>query len=249
MTRSALSACGNERSRRTAGRVHRAAAPTCAGQGGTGAACGPSRQPPRGRRIPQGDREFATSPARATRPGAAARRRGSSRCRGRGRTRCRRGAGRRSWWTTSSMSWANASASPKVLPTPPGNSESPVKRCGWPPSEQSRRRAARSSRGCGRRGRSRRACSRRPGPCRPGRTSRAIGTPVCSVMASASGTPATVAAPVASTTSARARWWSQCWWVVRTWVSPASPISGSRVAEASAASIRTCSPVCLQVSR
>ena len=47
-------------------------------------------------------------------------------------------------------------------------------------------------------------------------TGRVTGTPVCSVMASASGAPATTSAPVASTTSASARWWSQCRWVVTT---------------------------------
>ena len=110
--------------------------------------------------------------------GAAARRRGSSRCRGRGRTRSRRGAGRRSWLDTSSISCANASASPKVLPTPPGKSESPVKRCGWPsgssyssaiepgvwPASGDHLERAR----------------RRRRPCRRRRPAGSTGTPVCS---------------------------------------------------------------------
>ena len=83
----------------------------------------------------------------------------------------------------------------------------------------------------------------------PSSTVRVTGTPVCSVIASASGAPATTSAPVAATTSASARWWSQCWWVVMTWVSPASPIRGSNVDGSAAASMSTWSPVEAQRSR
>ena len=62
----------------------------------------------------------------------------------------------------------------------------------------------------------------------PSPTRRVTSTPVCSVIASASGSPATTSAPVAATTSASARWWSQCWWVVTTVVSPASADQGEQ---------------------
>ena len=56
--------------------------------------------------------------------------------------------------------------------------------------------------------------------------------------------------PVAATSrticSARARWWSQCWWVVTTCVSPASPISPSRVDGSAAAVIRTESSIVIR---
>jgi len=44
----------------------------------------------------------------------------------------------------------------------------------------------------------------------PSITRRDTGTPVADWIASASGSPAMEEAPVTETTSARARWWSQC---------------------------------------
>ena len=85
---------------------------------------------------------------------------------------------------------AKAASSPKVLPTPPGKSESPVNRCGWP-SGVVVQQGDRAGRVAGER-RSPRACRCRPAtvspsPHRAGSTA----TPVCSVIASASGAPAT----------------------------------------------------------
>ena len=128
---------------------------------------------------------LATSPARATRRGAAARRRGSSRCRGRGRTRCRRGAGRRPWSTPRRSAGRRPSASPNVLPTPPGNSESPVKRCGCAVGVvvQQRDRAGGVA---GDRDHLERAVADGDGVALR-RPAGSTATPVCSVIASASG--------------------------------------------------------------
>jgi hypothetical protein len=60
---------------------------------------------------------------------------------------------------------------------------------------------------------------------------------------------ATVVAPVASTTSGSARWWSQCPCVVTTVRTSASPIIASSAGASAAASTSSDSPVAVEVSR
>ena len=105
----------------------------------------------------------------------------------------------------------------QVLPTPPGNSESPVNRCGvpsgssyssaiepgvWPDEVDHLEPAVADLDDV-----AVPDAARRPAPAARRR-------PRC---------PATVSAPVAATTSGSARWWSQCWWVVTTRRSPSAP--------------------------
>ena len=72
-----------------------------------------------------------TSRGRATPAWTGAPRRGSSPCRGRGRTRSRP-AGGRTACVPRRRSARRTARDPVVAPTPPGNSESPVNRCGVP---------------------------------------------------------------------------------------------------------------------
>ena len=161
-----------------------------------------------------------TSRARATRRGAGARRRASCPCRGRDRPRSRRAACRTAAPRRRRSGWRTAPASCCVFPTPPGNRLSPVKRC-TPASSGPRQTRAMLPGVCPRRWITSRVCA-------------ADGHRVAVLDGALHGHRqiggvvaawATVAAPVASTISGSARWWSQCPCVVTTVRRSASPIS------------------------
>ena len=169
-------------------------------------------QPAGGQDAPAGrGQPPVTSRARATRRGAGARRRASCPCRGPGRPTSRRAASPNSRSSTSSIRLANRAASFWVLPTPPGNRLSPVNTCtpassGPAPDEGDAARRVPAQVDHLERLRRRRSRCRRARRCAATGTGRSAASAGC----------ATVTAPVASTTSGSARWWSQWPCVVTT---------------------------------
>ena len=170
-----------------------------------------------------GGRRVLTSRGRATPPGAGARRRGSCRCRGRGRPRSRRAACRKPLLDVVDQRWRTGRRPAGCCPTPPGNRLSPVKT--WVPASSG---PAPDQRDAARRV-----------PAQVDHLERLVadGHRVAVLDRAADRAPAgrrrrpgarRSRAPVASTTSGSARWWSQCPCVVTTVRTSASPISAQQ---------------------